>query len=126
MPWWTRVLTETSRDFIVELNQNFVVRGATAMKDDQYASLLEELNADLAQHLSEDGSGLFIDHPLVRKFVMSLEDVESVNKEYISKTTLIREAIENSDWETYLQIPERAHRLDAFICVQEDFSDRLY
>lgn len=75
-----------------------------------------ELHPDLLPWVEEsDTFGPMLRHPLVYEMFLGFPGV--TNKTYLRKTELVKEALADEDWDTYVFLHERPYRLRALLDV---------
>lgn len=83
---------------------------------------MTKLHPDLVPYLQPDG--LF--HPVVYSLCHTDDRNEQINKFYEYKLTKIKESLNQQDFNTYIFMHERPHRIQAFIDIMENLSDTDY
>ena len=83
---------------------------------------MTKLHPDLVPYLQPDG--LF--HPVVYSLYHTDDRNEQINKFYEYKLTKIKESLKQQDFNTYVFMHERPHRINAFVDIMEDLSDTDY
>lgn len=88
----------------------------------------EELNPTLARYLSKDGPmGLpCIKHPLVFSIMHTPEQNAMVNRAFEQKQRAVDEAWAEENWQTFIWMHERPHRIEAFYEAADLMDDETF
>lgn len=87
----------------------------------------EDLNIDLIPYIGKSDMGIpVLRHPLVYKVPYAEHFNKSLNLEYASKKESLKESLEQCDYNLFVFLYERPHRINAFFEIESNLDDKEY
>jgi len=84
-----------------------------------------QLHHELRYYVDSTGFGPFVRHPILYHPLID-SVIPLINQLFEQKQAQVETALGNDEWETFIWLHERPHRLDAFERVMEHLDDDDY
>lgn len=110
-------MTKGKPDFAVDLKEYAILAEAMARQN-------EPLHPDLLPYYEKGGSLTMLRHPLI--YQVPFFSGGQANYQYEVKKKMVKEALDNKKYKSYVWLHERPYRLQAFGDIQEFLSNQEY